>query len=148
MNTASPIAEMLRGALMRPRNGIVGIVEDLLAMCQKHNLQIDWQNDRCRVRSSGGAWEELMDLPIRKSIFRAILARIAVLCNEKNPNAISPYGGQCDWRTGDNPPAVFRVLLTNTTAEQRLELAVAAENTAAPPQTVASNTPTPSAFVR
>lgn len=148
MNTASHIAEELRSALTHPRDGVVGLVEDLLAICQKHNLQINWQNDRCRMCSSGDAWEELMDLPIRKSIFRAILARIAVLCNEKNPNAATAYGGRCEWLTDDNPPTMFRVLFTNTPAEQRLELTVGTGVAAAPPQTAASNTPTPSAFVR
>jgi hypothetical protein len=109
-------------------------------MCQKHDLQIEWQNNCFRVRCPGETWEDLTDLPIRKSVFRAVLARIAALCNEKNPNTVSLYGGQCEWMTGENPPKVFRILFTNTSAEQRIELTARMRETAAPTQMAAPNT--------
>jgi hypothetical protein len=141
MNTTSHIAEELRRVLTHPRHGVVGLVDDLLTVCQKHHLQLDWQNNRCRVRFTGGAWEELTDLPIRKSIFRAILACIATLCNEKTPNAVSPYGGQYEWLTGENPPTVFRVLFANTASEQKLELTARTEEATAPAQMAAPLSP-------
>lgn len=146
MSIASTVAEALHRALTHPRHGIVGLVDDLLAMCQKHDLQIDWQNDHFRVRSPGGAWEELTDLSIRKSVYRAVLARIAVLCNEQNPNSVSLYGGQCQWMTSESPPTMFRILFTNTAEEQRLELTAGTVKTAAPtqmaaPSTLSQNTP-------
>jgi len=98
------------------------LVDDLLAVCLEHGLQLDWQADRCRVRSFGGGWEESIDVPLRKSVFRAILARVATLCNERIPNSVSPYGGQGELSVGANRPAVFRVTFANTPTEQKLEL--------------------------
>src|SRR5438552_15960180 len=100
--------------LLHGAGGVVGLVNDLLAACREHGLQIDWEGDRCRVRSAGGDWEEVADVPVRKSAFRAILARVAALCNERTPNSVSPYGGQGELSTGTNPPGVFRVVFTNT----------------------------------
>jgi hypothetical protein len=94
MNTALPCAEMLRRILVHPTRDVVGLVDDLLTVCREHGLRLDWQDGRCRVRSAGGDWEELPDVPLRKSAFRAILARIAVLCNEQMANSVSLYGGQ------------------------------------------------------
>src|SRR5437016_3972082 len=109
MSTASQVSDELRRALVHPTRGVAGLVEDLLAMCQKHGLQLDWQADRCRARSFGGDWEELVDVPLRKSVFRAILARVATLCNEQTPDSVSPYGGQAELSVGANPPSVFRI---------------------------------------
>jgi hypothetical protein len=121
MSATSQIPEVVRRALANPTRGVVGLVDDLLAVCLEHGLQLDWQADRCRVRSPGGDWEEVVDVPLRKSAFRAILARVAALCNEHVPNSVSPYGGQGELSVGENA-AVFRVTFDNTPAEQRLEL--------------------------
>ncbi len=122
MNTSSGFSVVLRHVLAHPQNGVAGLVDNLLAVCRAHGLQLDWQADRCRVCVRGGDWEELDDVPLRKSEFRAILARLAALCNERTPNSVSPYGGQGELAVGANPPAVFRVTFTNTPAEQKLEL--------------------------
>src|SRR6266550_5064295 len=121
MSTLASFSEVLRRVLTQPTNGVVGLVDELLTVCREHGLDLDWQADGCRVRSFGGSWEELGHLPLRKSVFRAILARIAVVCNERTANTISPYGGQSEWSVDANPPAVFRLRFTNTTAEQKLE---------------------------
>jgi len=122
MTTPSPVATSLLRALAHPTRGVVGLVDDLLALCREHNLQVDWQADRCRVRACGSEWEELRDVTLRKSVFRAILARIAALCNEQAAISVSPYGGQAELSVGTNPPVVFRVAFANTPAEQTLEL--------------------------
>ena len=106
-----------------PERGIVGLVDDLLAVCQKHGLELAWEGDRCRVRSAGGEWEEMMDIPLRKSVLRAILARIAALCNEQLANSVSPNGGEGQISTGRDSPHVFRISFANTPSEQKLELA-------------------------
>ena len=74
------------------------------------------------MRSATGAWEELNELPVRKSVFRAVLARVAVLCNEQTPNSVSPYGGQGELRGGANPTAEFSVQFVNSSEEQRIEI--------------------------
>jgi hypothetical protein len=91
-------------------------------LCREQSLQLDWQGDRCRIRTLAGGSEEVLDRPLRKSVFRAVLARVATLCNERNPNSVSPYGGQGELSVGADPPTTFRVTFTNTTEEQKLEL--------------------------
>jgi hypothetical protein len=122
MSTTSGPSGILRAVLTQPAGGIAGLVDGLLAVCRKHALQLEWQAGRCRFRCAGGAWEELTDVPLRKSVFRAILARLAALCNEQSPNAVSPYGGQCELLPGPGSPVLFRVSFTNTPTEQKLEL--------------------------
>jgi hypothetical protein len=122
MSTTSPFAEEIGRILAQPTRGIVGLLDDLLVACREHDLQLDWQAGHCRVHPFGGNGEKLLDVPLGKSVFRAILARVAVLCNERNPNSVSPYGGQGELVVGANPPAVYRVRVVNTPAEQKLEL--------------------------
>lgn len=122
MKTTSEIAETFRRLSERPTGGVIGLVDDLLAACRDSGLELDWQADRCRVRPRGGDWEDVTDISLRKSVFRAILARIAVLCNERNPNSVSPYGGQGELTVGADPATIFRVTFANTPDDQRLEL--------------------------
>jgi hypothetical protein len=127
MNTTLPIAALLHRVLLQPERGVIGLVDDLLAMCHEHGLQLDWQADRYCVRFNGGDWEELTDVALRKSVFRAILARVAVLCNECTPNSVSLYGGQGELAVGSNPQKAFKVAFVNTPAEQRLHLSAELE---------------------
>jgi hypothetical protein len=127
MNTPSQLSGALRSILERPTHGVVGLVDDLLRLCQEQGLQLDWQGQCCRVRSLGSDREEVIDVPLRKSVFRAILARVAALCNERNPNSVSPYGGNGELSVSANPPAVFRVTFANTPAEQQLALMTVSE---------------------
>lgn len=106
------------------------MVDEVLAVCREYGLQLDWQADRCRVRPAGGEWEEVSDGPLRKSVFRAVLARIATLCNDRTPNSVSPYGGQGELPIGGEPPVVIRVAFVNTPAEQKLELMAETESAA------------------
>ncbi len=122
MNTTTEISSLLRRALDQSGSGIAGVVEAILNLCREYNLQLDWRANRCSIRPVGGDWEEVADLRIRKSVFRAILARIAVLCNEQSPDDVSCYGGRASLSVGENPSAVFRVILANTPAKQRLEI--------------------------
>ena len=122
MSTTSQICETLREIITQPTRGVAGIADDLLALCDEHNLEIDWSADRLRVRSAANQWEELMDASIRKSVFRAILARFAALCNDQTPGAVSPYGGEGQIKFGGDPARTFHFAITNTSAEQRLEL--------------------------
>jgi hypothetical protein len=122
MSNLSSFPERLQKAFAPTSRGVVGLVDDLLAFCRENGLQLDWQADRCRVRVFAGVWQELVEVPLRKSVFRAVLARVAALCNEQSPNSISPYGGQGEISVGTNPATVFHVAFTNTPSEQRLEM--------------------------
>jgi hypothetical protein len=123
MNAKSSF-EVFRDVLASPTRGIAGLVDDLLGACADHRLQVDWNADCCRIRCNEGNWEELIDLPVRKSVFRAILARVAVLCNERAPNSVSPYGGQGELKTNAAASTTFHVTFINTPAEQKLELLI------------------------
>jgi hypothetical protein len=122
MNTTSQIAEALQSAFASPTRGIAGMVDDLLRLCPVHGLRLAWHGDRCRVQSPAGGSETELAAPLPKSAFRALLARIAALSNERQANAVSPYGGKGLIGTHCNPPAMFQVAFANTTAEQWLEL--------------------------
>jgi hypothetical protein len=122
MKTASAWPAALRSVLMQPAHGVVGLVDDLLALCAEHGLELDWRAERLRVRSDTADWQELNDVPLRTSVFRAILARVAALCNEQSPGACSPYGGQAEISVGAEPASILRVVFTNTPGEQQLAL--------------------------
>lgn len=99
----------------------MGLVDELLEASLEGRYQLDWQDDRCRVRFFDGDWKDTIDVPMRKSVFRTILARIAALCNEQALVAISPYGGECDLSVGGNS-LLLRVAFMNTPETQTLEL--------------------------
>lgn len=122
MSTPAEISDALRRVLAHPSRGVTGLVDDLLGVCREHGLQLDWQGDRCRTRSFRGDWGEWMEVALRKSVFRAILARLASLCNERNPHSVSPYGGRGELSVGVNPPSLVKVSFANTPTEQKLEL--------------------------
>ena len=122
MHTPPSLPGAFREAIDHPAQGVVGLVDDLLRLCQVWGVQLDWEADCCRVRPLAGGSEEVIESPLRKSVFRAILARVAVLCNERTPGSVSPYGGQGELTSGDNPGTTFRVNFANTPGEQRLEL--------------------------
>ena len=105
----------------------IAIRDALLRLCQEHGLQLNWRDGQCRVRSSAGGSEEVVETPLRTSVFRAILARLAALCNEREANAVSPYGGQCELSIGTDPVTFLRVSFANTPDEQWLELTPVAE---------------------
>jgi hypothetical protein len=122
MNTTSQLSEALQRAFERPERGVVGLVEDLLRLCPEQGLHLDWQAERCRVRGLGDGAEAVLDWPLRKSVFRALLARVAALCNERSPNSVSPYRGRGEVRVSADPSAIVHVTFANTTDEQKLEL--------------------------
>jgi hypothetical protein len=122
MNQLPPLSERVRRALEPARGGIVGLVDDLLGLCREQGLHLDWRADRCRVHPLGVRPEESTEIPLPKSVFRAVLARVAALCNERIPDSVSPYGGEGELSVGTDPPTVFRVAFINTPGEQRLEV--------------------------
>jgi hypothetical protein len=122
MNDATPSPERLQRVFQPSRRGVVGLVDDLLDLCREQDLHFDWQANRCRVRLLGAASNESTGLPLPRSVFRAILARMAALCNERAPNTVSPYGGEGELLGCTKPLTVFRVAFTNTSGEQRLEV--------------------------
>jgi hypothetical protein len=122
MSNLSPFPERLQRVFRSTDRGVVGLVDDLLVLCREQGLQLDWHTNQCRVRPLGVEAQESTDVPLPKSVFRAVLARVAALCNERMPHAVSPYGGQGELTVGAHPDMVLRATFINTTSEQRLEL--------------------------
>jgi hypothetical protein len=122
MNSATVLADALARAFEPPASGFVGIVDNLLQLCRGGDVELAWQSNACHVRIPQGTVEETLDLPIRKAVFRAILARIAALCNQCQPDSVSPYGGRGEIHLGPGPQTVFSANFVNITAEQSLKL--------------------------
>jgi len=122
MSDPSPFLQLIRQVFRPTQHGVVGLVDDLLELCQEQGLQLDWHADQCRVRSIGVEPEESIEVPVPKSVFRAVLARLAALCNERNPRSVSPYGGEGELTVGVDPATVCRVAFTNTPGTQRVQL--------------------------
>jgi hypothetical protein len=133
MNMPLTAPEQLHRALTTPTRGVLGLVDDLLAVSREHGIQLAWHSGNCRVRFLEGDPAGWIEVPLRKSVLRAALARVAVLCNQHNPRSVSPYGGQGELLTGTDPATTIRVTFVNTPDEQSLELT--SERRAAPEDT-------------
>jgi hypothetical protein len=115
-------SDSTRQAFRPSQRGVVGLVDDLLALCQEQELQLEWRANQCRVCTIGVGPEEMIEVPLPNSAFRAVLARLAALCNEVNPGSVSPYRGEAELRIGIDPIIRFRVAFTNTASEQRVQI--------------------------
>lgn len=123
MKNASPLPELISQVFQPTPRGVVGLVDDLLGICSNQGLQFEWRDGRCRVRRIGVESAEPLDISMPKSVFRALLARLATLCNEQNPDSVSPYSGEGELTVDTNPPVVLHLVFVNTPDEQRGELA-------------------------
>jgi hypothetical protein len=122
MNNSSTPPDLLHRVLTNPTRGVLGLVDELLVVAREHGLQLEWKADHCRVQFRDGGPSDSIEVPLRKSVFRAALARIAVLCNQSKPNSVSPYGGQGELLVGTDPTTTMRVAFVNTPDEQSLDL--------------------------
>jgi hypothetical protein len=131
MSHSSTLSERLGRALGRSDNGVVGLVDELLAASLQQDIQLSWQAGRCCVSFLKEGLPDRMEVPVPKPVVRAALARVAALCNERNPNSVSPYGGQGEVVLDTDPARAIRVSFVNTPETQSLELASAQSELAA-----------------
>jgi hypothetical protein len=117
----SPSERLIR-ALTTPLGGVVGLVDQILRVSLEHDLRLSWQAGRCRVTILKADPADQFEAPLQKSVIRAVLARIAALCNKPFPNSVSPYGGLGEVTIDADPARVIRVKFINTLQEQSLEL--------------------------
>jgi hypothetical protein len=122
MSHPSSPSERLERALADTSRGVLGLVDELLAVSRQQDIQLDWQAGRCRVSFPGGPPDRI-EAPLPRSVFRVALARVAALCNERVPNSVSPYGGQGEVTIGSDPPTAIRAVFVNTPEKQSLDLA-------------------------
>lgn len=134
MIQSTPFARRVHQALTPTPRGVVGLVDDLLSLCRTYQLRIVFRDGRCEVRRLGADPKDSLDLPVSKSVFRAVLARVAALCNEQHPDAVTPYRGEGEVAVPRSPaqgPAARSTCyaeFTNTAADQRLELRFARDS--------------------
>jgi hypothetical protein len=120
--------DRLLRAFALTQGGIVGLTDQLLEACVGSDLEFKRVGNQCVCNWTvdGETKEALVPLPA--AAFRTILARIAALCNEYSPNAVTPYGGEGRLAVKGPPPTIVRVAFVNTPDEQRLEVRRHAED--------------------
>lgn len=122
MISSQTVHDCLRRAFAPTQHGVVGLTEQLLEACIGSDVAFERVGDRCVCRWTARGETQEATVPLPPAAFRTILARIAVLCNERSPNSVSPYGGEGQLAIKDHPSAAVQVAFVNTSTIQRLEL--------------------------
>lgn len=122
MNKQASLSERFTRALTTSNQGVVGLVDELLAASQEQGIRLCWQSGRCHVSILKADSPDQFEVPVQKSVIRAVLARVAALCNERTPNSATPYGGVGEVTVDADPTKVIGVKFVNTAEEQSLEL--------------------------
>lgn len=150
MSHPSSFSEQFEKVFEPNPRGVVGIVDELLSLCVsaaettdatrgRRLLELDWHDGTCAARFLRMTVQEAGVMtakevavastrtaqttrPLSKSVFRAILARFAALCDEYATDSVTPYGGDGVIAVRTNPPTLLRVAFRNTPTEQRLEI--------------------------
>ena len=124
--------DRLRRAFAPTQGGIVGLTDQLLEACVGSDVEFKRDGNRCVCNwTVNGETKEVL-VPLPPGAFRTILARVAALCNEYSPNAVTPHGGDGLLTVKGPPPTVVRVAFVNTPNEQRLEVRSNAEGSHRP----------------
>jgi hypothetical protein len=126
MTGTTSVSDRVREAFRPTPRGVVGLVDDLVNIGRDHALRLDHADGACRVYPDG---EQPFDVPVLRSVFRAALARLAALCDERTPDSVTPYGGA--GMVGDNAGAL-RVTFANTPAELCVDLRAASSGAELP----------------
>jgi hypothetical protein len=119
MSTYLDPALEIHRLFQQPEGGIVGVADQLLQKCRDHHVRMEWAESGLRIQIDSGPWQLLQGLALRKSIFRALLARLALLSNESG-KPCSPYGGSGEISIADDYSIMIQ--LTNTPEQQQLAL--------------------------
>jgi hypothetical protein len=126
MSTA--IVERLRRAFEPGPRGALGLADGMLEVARAGALRCAWEGGTVRVTIDGA---EPFDAALPKSAFRAALARVAVLCNERRAGSVTPYRGSAEVLVGDPPAPVF-VEFVNAPDELHLDARPAPAEVPAP----------------
>jgi hypothetical protein len=124
--------DRLRRAFAPTQGGIVELTDQLLEACVGSDVEFKRVGNRCVCNWSVKGETKEAVVPLAPAACRTILARIAALCNEYSPNAVTPYGGEGLLTVKGPPPTVVRVAFVNTPVEQRLEVRRNAEGSHRP----------------
>jgi hypothetical protein len=122
MSRFAATVDAFRHVVEHPRDGLIGLTDDLLKLCAEERLQLDWQDESCQIHSLDSGAEARVEKPLSPSVFRALLARLAALCQEHRANSVTPYGGSGELHLLGHPAVVFRVSFANTADTRWLRL--------------------------
>lgn len=121
IDTRASFEERVRLAFVPTPRAVLGLVDDLLELGREQSLSLTFRDGTCFVTPVGDA-SNAVEVPLPKSVFRAVLARVAALCNEQRPNSVSLSGGTGEVRVGTDSRTTLRVAFTNTPGDQRLQV--------------------------
>lgn len=126
MNTMTTQATEAILDVLRSAIGVVDLVDGLFSACVKEGrgIRLQWRTGGCFLRPDGEP-ELLLETLRTKSQFRAVLARVAVVCNDRCPNSVSPHFGRVTLPSAANDSQVIRVFLVNTPEKQSLQIQLA-----------------------
>ncbi|HQU41210.1 MAG: hypothetical protein B7Z73_01920 [Planctomycetia bacterium 21-64-5] len=120
MSAVSDFRGKVEKVFERTPRGLLGLVDDLLRLGGQDGLSLTWHDGRCCVRTLSGGPQEATEIRVPKSVFRAILARVAVLCNERSRDSVWPYGGEGELAMSHGSASLLRIEFVNRPGEQRL----------------------------
>jgi hypothetical protein len=121
IDTRASFEERVRLSFVPTPRAVLGLVDDLLELGREQPLSLTFRDGTCFVTPVGDA-SNAVEVPLPKSVFRAVLARVAALCNEQRPNSVSLSGGTGEVRVGTDSRTTLRVAFTNTPGDQRLQV--------------------------
>jgi len=103
--------------------GILGLVDDMLEHIVRNRLRLHWVRGGVTEIPLEAGEPRIYEFGFRNSAARAVIARLAVLCDDETKrDPIYPYRGVGDFTDPRWPNVRFHVEFNNTPAEQRLEL--------------------------
>lgn len=107
-----------------PARGFVSIVDEVVAVAAKYPLSLrdSATGPVLTCHSLNSSIEEGFEIPYPKRGLRATLARIAVLCQQLNPDAFLPWGGEGHIPVITKPDILIHAKWKNTGGEYWLEL--------------------------
>jgi hypothetical protein len=126
MSTA--VVERLRRAFEPGPRGALGLADELLEAARCGAMRCEWEGGTVRVTPAGA---EPFDVALPKSAFRAVLARLAALCNERRAGSVTPYRGSAEVLVGA-PPVPVLVAFVNTPDDLHLDARPAPAEVPAP----------------
>jgi hypothetical protein len=122
MISSQTVHDCLRRAFAPTQRGIVGLTEQLLGAFVGGDVAFEPVGDRCVCRWTVSGETQEATVPLRPAAFRTVLDRIAVLCNERSPNSVTPYGGEGLLAVKGQPATAVQVAFVNTPDKQQLKL--------------------------
>jgi len=122
MSATSSLSEILQSVL-DSRDNLIEFVDGLLRVCAENEVHLRMQTDSGLLRSTKrGRAEHAFKNPLTKSRFRAVLARIALLCNEATAGSTSPYGGMGTVPISSDQLDSVQVSFANTPDDQFIDI--------------------------